>query len=756
MEAVKRVYLKGLDAVGEMPSWSRDWRWIAIYSFFIYAIVLAFRLSFAGRWDHPELWVNGERILATHDAYFWLAKAKGVGVLKGYPLAEAADLIHRFTGIGLGTIGFWAPAFMGALVGVVCYLWGWLLAGRNAGIFAGLVGSLTPGFFYRSRLGYFDTDMFTLLVPMAVAWMLAFWVSHFLKRGWFFTVTGESDERATVSYDILWQPFAFGLLTRFGCMWHNYTVSLCVGIFFLAALVLAVNGRRGEKVLGFYGLTVFLLAAFPGSSFGDIGSYFWLTDLPFRLEIFYVLLSVVLAVSLVTGHRFKLDFLENRIVCIALLLCCVWLSEIAQAPLSKAFASISYYLYPAKVHADSVISAGVVYPSIMQSVIEAKLTSLTDIFGRGAFTYWLGALAIIFFACIALFRPVAVFLVPLLALHLLGVKLGARFTMFGGAAMMVFLSVGLYWAANLVAKKLVRRRLVVFTLQIVLGLFLLGYSYFQYSTLPLTPVLPKAHAEALAELEKQATKDSMIWTWWDWGYASQYYAGLESTVDGGQHSGKDAYPTALVLSTDSPRQANQMIRLTSQYKRRRGMGYDIASEWSQHTGAEVMAEIEGLKGDVASFSAHAPQYFVVTWKDIRISKWISYFGNWNLETGSTIESSVSNYEPGELGINFQRGAVMNRQGGGGLVKDITVLDWDKADTTDYFMNSMSARLLPVKQHLVVNKVSRQSVLMDRIGYRSMMTRLLVGDPSDPEISKYFRLVVDKLPFARIYEVIQSH
>lgn len=169
-----------------------------------------------------------------------------------------------------------------------------------------------------------------------------------------------------------------------------------------------------------------------------------------------------------------------------------------------------------------------------------------------------------------------------------------------------------------------------------------------------------------------------------------------------------------------------------------------------------MAEVEGLKEDAVSFPVRAPQYLVVSWKDIRISKWISYFGNWNLETGSTIEGSISNYEPGELGINFQRGAIMNRQGGGGLVKDITVLDWDKVETTEYFMNSMSARLLPVRQHLVVNKVSRQSVLMDRIGYRSMMARLLTCDPTDPDISKYFRLVVDKLPFARIYEVIQSH
>ncbi len=267
MEAVKRMYLKGLDAIGEMPSWSRDWRWIALYSVCIYAIVLAFRLSFAGRWDHPELWVNGERILATHDAYFWLAKAKGVGRLVGYPLAEAAALLHGMTGIGLGTLGFWAPAFMGALVGVVCYLWGWLLAGRSAGIFAGLVGALTPGFFYRSRLGYFDTDMFTLLVPMFVAWMLAYWVSHFLKRGWFFPSTSESDERRTVSYSLLWQPLVFGLLTRFGCSWHYYTVSLCIGFFFSCVSRFGSQRKTRGKDIGFLWPDCFFAGSFRGDFF---------------------------------------------------------------------------------------------------------------------------------------------------------------------------------------------------------------------------------------------------------------------------------------------------------------------------------------------------------------------------------------------------------------------------------------------------------------------------------------------------------
>ncbi len=222
--------------------------------------------------------------------------------------------------------------------------------------------------------------------------------------------------------------------------------------------------------------------------------------------MFYILLAGVLAIFLVVGRRINLNFLDNWIACTVLFFFCVWLSDIAQAPLAGAFVKISSYLNPAKVHTDSVVTAGVAYPSIMQSVIEAKLTSLGDILSRGAFTYWLGALAVISSVCIVSYRPAAVFLMPLLALHLLGVKLGVRFTMFGGAAMMVFLSVGLYWCVDLVAKQFARRQLIVFGLQVFLGLSLLGYSYSQYSALPLTPVLTKAHAEALAELEKKHLK----------------------------------------------------------------------------------------------------------------------------------------------------------------------------------------------------------------------------------------------------------
>ncbi|MBI9080407.1 MAG: oligosaccharyl transferase STT3 subunit [Pseudodesulfovibrio sp.] len=762
MESFKQLYKKSVQNVGDVPFWVRDWRWIGVWSLAVYLVVLAFRLSFAGRWDNPELWVNGERILATHDAYFWLAKAKGIGVLKGYPLAEAASYLHQFTGMGLGTIGFWAPAFMASFVAIICYLWGWLIAGRNAGILAGLAGALTPGFYFRSRLGYFDTDLFTLLMPMLVAWMLAYWALKHTKDGWFFSLD-EKSEREKSGVPSLWLAFAFGLVTRFAIMWHYDIINISILYFFMTVVVIFINGEPGKRIWAFYGLIIYLLAAFPGSTWGSFA--FWpLSLIPVGLvgisHTFLVITFTALFVFLLGClARRGSSFLGNAWVCACLFLLVVAATNIGQASMSNVVLKLSGYFNPALKSSVNANGAhlSVIYPSILQSIIEAKHVALSQILERGAFASWLGWLALMCSVVVVFLRPVAVFLLPLVALHLVSVKLGIRFSMFGGAALFVYLGVGVFWLVDIVARRYTQRQWIGIGVQAFLGASFLVFCYAQYSKIPLTPVVTKAHAEGLVELGEKAPLDSMIWTWWDWGYASQYYAGMETVADGGKHAGRDIYPLALALSTDSPRQSNQIVRLASQYKAKRKyiFGYALADTWDTMPSNEVMSTISDLRTLQYSKKSATPQYLVVSWKDLTISKWITYYGNWNLETGKTRAATVRLYDPGEIGFNIQRGAVQNKFGQGGLVCDIDILDWGKVTNRHYAMNAVSMKLVPETPYMVINKVTRQSVMPDRMGYNSMLFRLLTGNPEDAEISKNFKLVVERLPFVRIYEVVQD-
>jgi len=758
MNVLNTWYARGVDAVGSDPSWKRDWRWICLWSVVAYVAVAALRMSFAGRWDHPELWVAGERIMATHDAYFWLAKAKGVGQLAGYPFAELVAALHGWFGFSLGDIGFWMPAVMAPLVGVVCGLWGWLIGGRHGGIFAGLIGALTPGFFYRSRLGYFDSDMFTLLMPLFVAWLLAFWLRFHLRSAWF--GRDRAPEEAAPS---LWVAFCFGVAMRIAVQWHEDILNVSILYMLFAAGVLLVGGARERRAHGLVGLCVMLLLAFPGEYYEALSifplsylrldgvlPYYWLT-------VGWGVLGALALCAVGAGRMPRPRVMDNFWFGLGLFVVLVFAVHLVQVPLAGAFEKLALYFHPAGQAVSSTAEPmGPIYPSIVQSIIEAKLVPVADILSRGAFFGWLGWLALACGLAVMVLRPSAVLLLPLAALHMASIKLGIRFSMFGGAVLMIFLGVALHLLTQALLQKSARKAAVTIGAQLALGLILLGYCHTAYGQLPLTPVFSRTYAEGLVELGNRAPADSMVWSWWDWGYATQYYSGLKTVADGGRHAGRDVYPIGFALSSDSPARVVGMMRFAAQYPVPGNLEFGLAPDkvWDTIPRNELSRALdeELMRTD---YPAAPPQYIVVSWKNLTIAKWISYFGNWNLESGVTEQASVSNHDPGELGINIRQGAVMSRRGGGGLVKDITVLDQDGAHSQTYYMNSASPQLLPTQQHLIINKVTGQSVLMDRLAYRSMMTRLLVADPADPEIAPYFKLVVDKLPFVRIYEVVQN-
>lgn len=758
-----QLYQRGLKHVGPAPSWSADWRRVGVYGVCVYLVVLAFRLSFAGRWDHPDLWVAGERILATHDAYYWLAKAKGLGQMTCCALAQFAALINAVTGVGLGAIGFWSPAIVVSLAGVVCFLWGWLLAGVNAGVLAGLIGSLTPGLFYRTRLGYFDTDMFTLLMPMLVAWLLAFWARQHMRSGWF---TRDPEPEAADAAPTLWMALAFGLATRFAWIWHIDILNIAILYFFMTIAVVMLNCRPGRRAVALQGLAIFALAAFPGGIYGRLELWplsrvlFAVMAMPYYQVVIGASLALALGLIFLwkNGDRGRFRFLGSVWASALVLLAVVLATGLFDEAVVHSVQKLLGYLTGAAGTIDSGAAApqavGPIYPSILQSIIEVRLEPLSAILERGAFFPWLGWVAVLFGAVVVALRPTAAFLVPLIALQFASVKLGIRFSMFGGAALCVMLGVGVYWLVSAISCRFERKALIDFAVQAALGAGFLVYCHAQYASLPLTPVLPRQHAEALLELGERSAPDAMVWTWWDWGYAAQYYAGLQTVADGGKHAGRDVYPIAFAMTTPSPRLANRMVAFSAQYPETEpNIGLAPAREWDTIPRDRMVETLEGQLSR-QDYPAAPGQYFIVTWNDLTLAKWISHFGNWNLETGSTREAQVNIYQPGELGFNVQRGAVMDRDGGGGLVKDITVLDPDGVNRKAYPLNALSPQLVPKVHHLVINMVSKQSVILDSIGYGSTMTRLLTADPDDPDIAPYFRLVVDRLPFARIYEVVQ--
>ena len=77
-----------------------------------YGVCFLLRMMEYSAWQASYLQIAGEKLMATHDAYAWLAGAKGVNRYSGSPLSELVLLISKVTGLSPGNVGFWLPAIM--------------------------------------------------------------------------------------------------------------------------------------------------------------------------------------------------------------------------------------------------------------------------------------------------------------------------------------------------------------------------------------------------------------------------------------------------------------------------------------------------------------------------------------------------------------------------------------------------------------------------------------------------------------------
>lgn len=734
------------DAFGRPVSLGSEWRWLFSVGLCCYLLNLGLRLSLWTLWDNPLLRVGDEFIMATHDSYWWLAQARGAEFGSSYSLALLTRWLHEIFGLGLGTIGFWTPAFISSLVIIPCVLWGWLLGGKNGCLFAGIVGALTPGFYARTRLGYYDTDMFTLLLPLLTVFFLAWWLNRHVAFPWV-----DGGKRNTSSTWLPIQVLVIGLFARFAGWWHqdiaNYIgllalVHISVGLIFCG---------RERRVPFLHEASIFLLAGVAGSAWTFYSGA--LAEMVGGVKN-YALIVLALAACLSIWMSWRAHKERGNVglaIALPIFLLAIYVTGFFSGPLDQIYSKLLLYLKPAATElADKAVSTGPIYPRVTQSIIEAKNIPFEVVLERTAYFSWLGIGALLAMIPVVFFRPVAVLLLPLVLLSVLSMKMGVRFGMFGGAPLMILLGVGCTALCRVVMPSGEYRERILTVVMVTLGLVLLLPRYAEYRKVPPTPVLDKAHAEALIGLGERAPEDAQVWTWWDWGYATQYYAGLNTPSDGARHAGNNLYPTAVALATSSPLRANQIMRYSAGFP-----GADPSTRWNTGSGSEARTLVARLGEERTALPQVAKQYIAVSYRDLRIAKWIMFYGNWDLERGTTKEPVIRRFGPGQMAFNLELGGVMNRSRQRNVIATADIMDQGSSRHYSYPRNTYSPHLVPGTPHLVFNKLAGESIFFDENSYDSMLVRLFTGDPESEEIKPYFRLVADGLPFIRIYEVLQN-
>ena len=173
------------------------------------------------------------------------------------------------------------------------------------------------------------------------------------------------------------------------------------------------------------------------------------------------------------------------------------------------------------------------------------------------------------FCFVILRRPGALFLLPLAALGILSTKMGGRMVMFGAPIVAIGLSMPLFWLLRAGLARLRGGAPSVSWAGLAASLLLTALLIAPFAELLPTmsqgPMINRRHAAALLRARTVTPPDSMLWLWWDWGYAAHHFARRVTIADGAQHAGPSLYLPAAVLATDNPRFARQLIRYTAQH-----------------------------------------------------------------------------------------------------------------------------------------------------------------------------------------------
>jgi dolichyl-diphosphooligosaccharide--protein glycosyltransferase len=694
-----------------------------------YTLTMGLRLYEVPAWNNSGLSVAGEKLLATHDAYAWLAGAKDVGRKTGAALSDITAWVRAVTDIQYGNLAFWLPALLSPLAVIPIILLGrhWQL--EEGALTAGALAAGCLGFFLRSRVGFFDHDILSLFFPLLFYALLIMVYAEYLRPGWLKNHhpgrrIGEGNRRR-----FLLQILGLGLVGAMYLWFYSQAspillaglgvVGVCVGI-------LSSEWRHAGWLL--LGLLIVL-----GLSLGGLISWtavalalglFWRKAYLFEVERYFYLLFFFLGLVILIDTN--LIFLVGK--------------------------EITGVLRYAKIFSVEVRDRGSLnLPEALQSIREAQSIDWSGIIHRMAGHWAIFAAGLLGFGYVLFTFPLALVFVPLLGMSLFSFALGNRFTMYGGAV----IGIGLGFGLSLILLRLKIRKSLRVVVQLSLCLVVLLPTLDVATGLSPAPVLPKPYAQTFLELKGRAPRDARLWQWWDYGYAGQYYAERITFGDGGWAKNKAIYPLAKVHMTHSPRQARQMMQYITVSQEEEFVAnstkYKNMHElWKPYladpvAGLEEMGP-EGAQGFVRSLAEKEyewprdlpSQYLVLSWENLHLAYWISYFGTWDLVTGQADPGRIQQVR-GEVSLDLDQGR-MELEGGTLELSGLDVVDHEDPKHFNWDSDTGIYALL--------NRITQELYLMDDTIYRSMMVQMLIRDPAMFEDD--FELIADEYPWNRAY------
>jgi dolichyl-diphosphooligosaccharide--protein glycosyltransferase/undecaprenyl-diphosphooligosaccharide--protein glycosyltransferase len=489
----------------------------------LFLILIAYIFSVAVRF----IWVyhfqgyepfifNKQFMINTNDGYYWAEGARDL--LAGShqagdasPIDQSAAqltfLLAKVLPFSFETIIFYMPAFIGSLLVIPIILISYSYRRLDVGFIAALLASVTWSYYNRTMVGYYDTDMLNIVLPVLLLWSIIWAVN-----------TNEEKFLLITAIDIIiyrwWYPQSYSLESA----------------FFALILIYALKFDR-KNIYNFKLLAIMLFAMMMADGYIRfpivVALYFVFKNEKFNKYTFYILGAG--AVAYFVSGGFEPIWLQLK-------------AYIFRQSISGSDAGLGLHFY-----------------SVAQTVREAGHVPFSEFASRISGSPVAFIVAVGGYAWLSYKHKIMLLALPLVGLGFLAVVGGLRFT--------IYAVVPMAFGVAFVIAELAKRTQSYFMQYAVLGIgtFLVLFpNILHVKEYEIPTVFNKDEVVMLTNLKNKTSREDYVVTWWDYGYPIRYYSDVFTLIDGANHDGSVNFPVSYIL-TKPQDAAAKMIRLDIEY-----------------------------------------------------------------------------------------------------------------------------------------------------------------------------------------------
>nr|WP_321268112.1 STT3 domain-containing protein [uncultured Sulfurimonas sp.] len=585
-----------------------------LYITIAFLFSVAMRMIWVSQFSGYEAFMfNNQFMINTNDGYIWAEGARdllsGTGTNPDAqnfydkfhqlndlsPVSSAASgltaLLVYILPFSFESIIFYMPIFLSSLLVIPIILIAKSIDNLEMGFIAALLASIAWSYYNRTMIGYYDTDMLNIVLPMFLLWSIIWAIK-----------TNEDKYLLITALDILvyrwWYPQSYALEFAF------------FGLILFYALVFDRKNLYNYKLLA---IMMFAMLNIDG----------------------FIRFPIVLAVLYV----FKQDKYQKYIYHILALSI---LAFFATGGFDPIWGQLKNYVFKDAIESlDKGLNLH--FYSVMQTIREAGQIPFETFANRISGHTITLILSIVGYIYLSYKHKIMLFGLPMVGLGFLALVGGLRFTIYA----VPVLALGVAFLITQISLKMPTTKLKYLSM-IAFTLMILYPNYKHIESYRVPTVFNSDEVKVLDKLKDIASREDYVVSWWDYGYPIRYYSDVKTLADGGKHSGSVNFPLSFMLNKPQDLSA-KMARLDVEYTEiafkvaEKNKDLNESQQIKRFSNIEEMTKEYGfndtndfllsLETDIKLPNKTRDIYFFLPYRMLSIFPTVSVFSNLDLMSG---------------------------------------------------------------------------------------------------------------------------